>query len=56
MYTHTHAHTHTGVLLNHKKSENLPFIAKYIELEVIILNKPNLEKQIHAFFSYVKTF
>ena len=37
-HTHTHTHTHTGILLSHK-IEIIPFVATWMELEIIILNE-----------------
>ena len=31
-HSHTHTHTHTGILLNHKKSDILPFVIPWVNL------------------------
>ena len=39
-YTHTHTHTHTGILLSHKKTnEIIPFVATWMDLEIMILSE-----------------
>ena len=35
---HTHTHTHNGILII-KKSEFLPFVMKYVDLEGIMLSE-----------------
>ena len=35
-YTHTHTHTHNGILLSHKKKEIMPFVATWMDLDIII--------------------
>ena len=32
-------HTHNGILLSHKKNEIMPFIARWLELEITILSE-----------------
>ena len=42
IYTHTHTHTHidNGILLSHKKrNEILPFVATRMDLEGILLSE-----------------
>ena len=37
---HTHTHTHTGILLSHKKTnEIIPFVATWMDLEIMILSE-----------------
>ena len=36
-HTHTHTHTHTGILLNHKKSNILPFVIPWVNLGNTVL-------------------
>ena len=38
-HTHTHTHTHSGILLSHKKEQNKPFAATWMELETLILSE-----------------
>ena len=40
-----YTHTHSGILLNHKKSQILPFVATLMDLEVIMLSEIS-QKQI----------
>ena len=41
VYTHTHTHTHTGIVLSHKKrNEILPFVTIWTDPEdVMLINK-----------------
>ena len=39
VYTHTHTHTHNRILLSHKKYEIMPFVATWMDLEIIILSE-----------------
>ena len=32
-------HTHNGVLLRHKKNKIMPFVATWMELEILILSE-----------------
>ena len=49
VYTHTyvcaHTHTHTGILLSHKKIEILSFVAMWINLKNMMLNKINQRRK-----------
>ena len=40
-HTHTYTHTHTrmGMLLNHEKNEIMPFVATWVDLEIITLSE-----------------
>ena len=44
--TQTHTHTHTEILLCHGKNEIMPFVATWLDLEVIILKQSQKEKDI----------
>ena len=48
VHTHTHAHTHTyiynGILLCHKENEIMPFVATWIDLQIIILSEVSQKK------------
>ena len=50
VYIHTmeyYSHTHTqnnGILLSHKKHEIAPFVGKWMDLEIIILNEVRKRK------------
>ena len=35
-YTYTNTHTHNGILLSHKKKEIMPFVATWMDLDIII--------------------
>ena len=45
VYTHTHTHTHTGIPLSHKKNEIMPFVATWMDLEIIILSDVSQKKK-----------
>ena len=38
-HTHTHALKHNGTLLSHKKNEIMPFVATWMDLDIIILSE-----------------
>ena len=44
MYTHTQIHY--GIILSHKTNEKVPFAAAWIDIEVIILSKSDIKRQI----------
>ena len=44
-YTHTHTHTHSGILLSHKMNEIMPFVATWVDLEIIILSEESQEEK-----------
>ena len=35
-HIYTHTHTHNGILLSHKKKEIMPFVATWMDLDIII--------------------
>ena len=37
-------HTYNGILVSHKKNEIIPFVATWMDLEIIILGKVSLRK------------
>ena len=39
-----HTHTQTGILLSHKKNENLPFATTWMDLEGIMLSEISQRK------------
>ena len=39
IYTHTHTYTHNGILLSHKMNEILPFAARWMDIDNIILSE-----------------
>ena len=43
-HTHIHTHTHTGILLCHKENEIMPFVATWIDLQIIILSEVSQKK------------
>ena len=47
MHTHTHTHMRTqrGILLSHKKSKRMPFVATWITLEIIKLREVRQKKK-----------
>ena len=50
VHTHTHTHTHTGILLSHKKKDEImPFVATWIDLDIIILNEVSEKDKCHVF-------
>ena len=56
MYTHTHTHTHRdhGILFIHKKNEILPFAAKWMDLEGIMLSEiSQIEKEKYCIISHI---
>ena len=38
------AYVYNGILLNHKKNEIMPFAATWMDLEIIILSRPEKER------------
>ena len=40
------AHMYNGILLSHKKNEIMPFLATWMDLEIIILSEVDRERQI----------
>ena len=57
MGTHTHTHTHTMEYYSAiKKSEIMLFAATWMDLEIIILTKPDREGQISYDITYMWNF
>ena len=46
-------HKYNGILLSHKKEQNKPFAATWIDLDIIILGKSDREKQILYDMTYM---
>ena len=38
-YIYIHTHTHNEILLSHKKNGTMPFVATWMDLEIIILSE-----------------
>ena len=45
IHTHTHMRTQRGILLSHKKSKRMPFVATWITLEIIKLREVRQKKK-----------
>ena len=46
MHAHTHTHTHTnGIVCSHKRNAIMPFVATWVDLEIVILNEVNQKRE-----------
>ena len=48
MCTHTHTHTHNGIVFSHKRNAIMPFLATWVDLEIVILNEVNQKRETNA--------
>ena len=46
-------HIYNGILLSHKKEQNMTFAATWMDLEIIILSKTLRERQISIDITYM---
>ena len=53
LHTHTHTHTLTGIVLSHKKSKDLPFLAAWIDFDSIMLSEISQKKNLLCDITYM---